>query len=57
MTHTPFSCSPFTDSAIPIAHFFDDMNDEALLDLLPWLEMLQHVEDVRSILGLRVERR
>lgn len=45
------------DSAIPIAHFFDDMSDDALMDLLPWLDVLRHVADVRSVLGLRVERR
>lgn len=42
------------DSAIPIAHFFDDPHDEALLDILPCLELLRHVEDVRSILSLRL---
>lgn len=33
------------------------MDDTALLDLIPWLDLLRHVEDVRSILGLRIERR
>jgi Dullard-like phosphatase family protein len=50
----PISYSLNKDSAIPIAHFFDDPHDEALVDILPLLEMLRHVEDVRSILGLRV---
>ena len=41
------------DNGILINTWIDDMNDEALLDSLPFLDALRFVEDVRSILSLR----
>jgi CTD nuclear envelope phosphatase 1 len=43
----------FPDNAIPIESWRDDQNDSALLDLLPFLDALRFVDDVRSILSLR----
>ncbi|KAJ3343823.1 hypothetical protein HDU91_000325 [Kappamyces sp. JEL0680] len=37
-------------NAIPIASWFDDPNDQELLDLIPFLEDLNMVEDVRAVL-------
>lgn len=42
------------ENAIPISNFFNDKNDEALLNLLPLLDTLRYVKDVRSILKLRI---
>lgn len=41
------------DNAIPIESWRDDRTDMALLELLPLLDALRFVEDVRSILSLR----
>lgn len=41
------------DNGILIKTWIDDFADEALLDLLPFLDALRFVEDVRSILSLR----
>lgn len=38
-------------NAVPIASWFDDPEDRELLDLIPFLEDLNLVEDVREILG------
>ncbi|KNC54173.1 serine/threonine-protein phosphatase dullard-A [Thecamonas trahens ATCC 50062] len=43
-------------NAIPIETWQSNVNDEALLDLLPFLNILRFVDDVRSILSLRVAR-
>jgi CTD nuclear envelope phosphatase 1 len=36
-----------------IDSWYEDKKDTALLDLLPFLDALRFVEDVRSILSLR----
>lgn len=41
------------DNGIPIDSWFNDRKDEALLDLLPFLDALRFVEDFRSVLSLR----
>ena len=41
-------------NAIPILTWQSNPNDQALLDLLPFLNILRYVDDVRSILSLRV---
>ena len=41
----------FLDNAIPIKSFWDDPNDTALLNLLPVLDALRFVTDVRSVLS------
>lgn len=46
-----FSCNP--DNGILIPTWIDDPLDEALLDLLPFLDALRFVDDVRSVLSLR----
>ena len=40
-------------NAIPISGWTGDERDQALLDLLPFLDSLRFAGDVRSILGLR----
>ncbi len=37
-------------NAIPITSWFDDMTDEELLSLIPFLEDLKNVDDVTAIL-------
>lgn len=36
------------DNAIPIDSFIDDMNDNELLNILPWLLSLNAADDVRE---------
>ncbi|CAG8976313.1 hypothetical protein HYALB_00005719 [Hymenoscyphus albidus] len=43
----------FTDNAIPIEGWINDPTDNDLLHLVPLLEGLQWVTDVRALLGLR----
>jgi hypothetical protein len=40
-------------NGIPVEAWMSDPHDEALLDLLPLLDALRFVHDVRSVLGLR----
>lgn len=42
---------PIVDNAIPIKSWFADPSDTALLNLLPMLDALRFVSDVRSILS------
>ncbi|KAJ3246225.1 hypothetical protein HDU78_007675 [Chytriomyces hyalinus] len=42
-------------NAIPCTSWFDDPNDEELLDLVPFLFELNTVPDVRAILGAEIE--
>ena len=41
----------FPDNAIPIKSWFNDPSDTALLNLLPVLDALRFVTDVRSVLS------
>lgn len=41
------------DNAIPIEGWINDPTDNDLLHILPMLEGLQYVTDVRAFLGLR----
>ena len=41
------------DNAIPIEGWINDPTDNDLLHLIPLLECLQHVTDVRALLALR----
>ena len=41
----------FSDNAIPIKSWFNDPSDTALLNLLPVLDALRFVSDVRSVLS------
>lgn len=38
------------DNGIPIESWFDDPNDSELLHLIPFLETLQHAQDVRPLI-------
>ncbi|KAI9591344.1 NLI interacting factor-like phosphatase-domain-containing protein [Syncephalis fuscata] len=42
------------ENGLPISGWYDDQRDEALLELLPVLDALRFVDDVRSILRLRL---
>jgi CTD nuclear envelope phosphatase 1 len=44
----------FTDNAIPIEGWISDPTDNDLLHLVPLLEGLQYVTDVRALLALRL---
>ena len=44
---------PLTDNAIPIEGWINDPTDNDLLHLIPLLEGLQYVTDVRALLALR----
>lgn len=43
-------------NALPIEAWYDDPNDEELLDILPLLYSLSFLDDVRSVLQLRLTR-
>lgn len=43
-----------TDNAIPIEGWISDPTDNDLLHLIPLLEGLQYVTDVRALLALRL---
>ena len=47
------SLTIFTDNAIPIEGWINDPTDNDLLHLVPILEALQYVTDVRALLALR----
>jgi CTD nuclear envelope phosphatase 1 len=51
--NSPIAYALNSDSAIPISGWSSDPNDEALLDLLPFLDALRFANDVRSVLSLR----
>ncbi|KAF9432733.1 Nuclear envelope morphology protein 1 [Entomortierella beljakovae] len=53
LDNSPVSYSLNRENGIPISSWIDDPNDEALLDLLPFLDALRFTEDVRSVLSLR----
>jgi CTD small phosphatase-like protein 2 len=39
------------ENGVPIESWYDDDNDTALLQLIPFLEQLIHVEDVRPVIS------
>lgn len=51
--NSPFSYRNFQQNAIPINSYFYNPGDEALLNLLPFLDALRFVNDVRSVLSRR----
>ena len=44
------------DNAIPIKAWFSESSDVALLNLLPMLDALRFVSDVRSVLSRNLHR-
>eukprot|EP00941_MAST-03F_sp_MAST-3F-sp1_P001118 g1118.t1 len=51
--NSPVCFSLCQDNAVAISGWVDDPNDTALLDILPFLEQMQGLRDVRSVLQLR----
>jgi Dullard-like phosphatase family protein len=54
--NSPASYALQAANALPIDAWYDDPFDEELLNLLPVLRSLSILEDVRSVLGLRLTR-
>ncbi|EGC29663.1 hypothetical protein DICPUDRAFT_95899 [Dictyostelium purpureum] len=54
--NSPIAYSNNLENALPIDNWMGDMesNDTSLLNLLPFLEIIRNVTDVRSILSLRL---
>ena len=50
LDNSPGAYRLYPDNAIPIKSWFSDPSDTALLELLPVLDALRFVSDVRSIL-------
>jgi len=50
MDNSPASYIFHPDNAVPVSSWFDDMTDSELVDLLPFLETLSHVDSVYSVL-------
>ncbi|KAL2872164.1 Nem1-Spo7 phosphatase catalytic subunit NEM1 [Aspergillus lucknowensis] len=53
LDNSPMSYIFHEDNAIPIEGWINDPTDNGLLHLVPMLEALQHVTDVRAFLALR----
>jgi CTD nuclear envelope phosphatase 1 len=53
MHSLPSRINCFPDNAIPIEGWINDPTDNDLLHLVPLLEGLQYVTDVRAFLALR----
>jgi Dullard-like phosphatase family protein len=51
--NSPVCFSLCQNNAVPITGWVDDPNDTALLDILPFLEQVRSLRDVRSVLALR----
>ncbi|XP_074653979.1 CTD nuclear envelope phosphatase 1-like [Tubulanus polymorphus] len=51
LDNSPGAYRAYPDNAIPIKSWFSDARDTALLNLLPMLDALRFVHDVRSVLS------
>merc|ERR1739842_80610 len=51
LDNSPGAYRSYPDNAIPIKSWFNDPSDTALLNLLPVLDALRFVSDVRSVLS------
>lgn len=56
LDNSPAAYSMHDANAIPVEAWYDDQKDEELLNLLPLLHALAFLEDVRSLLTLRLSR-
>ncbi|KAJ3107099.1 Nuclear envelope morphology protein 1 [Physocladia obscura] len=54
LDNSPLSFAINPENCIPIETWTHDLNDEGLLDLLPFLDALRFTDDVRSVLSLRL---
>eukprot|EP00127_Corallochytrium_limacisporum_P006289 Clim_evm33s224 gene=Clim_evmTU33s224 len=52
--NSPGAYTNHPENAIPIETWEVNPYDESLLDLIPFLSCLRHMDDVRSVLGLRL---
>lgn len=48
--NSPASYIFHPDNAVPVVSWFDDMNDQELLDLIPFLESLSKVDNIYNVL-------
>jgi len=48
--NSPVAYSHNTENAIPISDYIGDADDRCLLELLPFLDILRHTRDVRTVL-------
>lgn len=48
--NSPASYIFHPDNAVPVASWFDDMNDSELLDLIPFFEKLSNMDNVYTVL-------
>jgi len=48
--NSPASYIFHPDNAVPVISWFDDMNDQELLDLIPFLESLSKVDNIYNVL-------
>lgn len=53
LDNTPSAFALCPDNAVPIDSWVGDPKDEQLLDVLPFLDALRFLDDVRSILRFR----
>ncbi|XP_067947006.1 CTD nuclear envelope phosphatase 1-like isoform X2 [Watersipora subatra] len=56
LDNSPGAYRGYPDNAIPIKSWFSDSSDMALLNLLPMLDALRFVGDVRSVLSRNLHR-
>lgn len=56
LDNSPGAYRSYPDNAIPIRSWFSDAHDTALLCLLPVLDALRFVNDVRSVLSRNLHR-
>ncbi|CAI2737067.1 unnamed protein product, partial [Dicrocoelium dendriticum] len=56
LDNSPGAYRSYPDNAIPIRSWFSDAHDTALLCLLPVLDALRFVNDVRSVLSRNLYR-
>ncbi|KAA0188529.1 hypothetical protein FBUS_10630 [Fasciolopsis buskii] len=56
LDNSPGAYRSYPDNAIPIRSWFSDAHDTALLCLLPILDALRFVSDVRSVLSRNLHR-
>jgi len=52
--NSPIAYALHRENGLPVESWMNDVGDEGLLEILPVLDGLRFVKDVRSVLGLRI---